>query len=110
MENIDLAKQKLNENNQEKVLRIFEKLDENKQENLAKQILDLDFEQINTLYREKDEKFGINEKVEPIAYVDKNKLENEEKQEIENLGKNVIKTGKYAVVTMAGGQGTRLRT
>ena len=108
MGNIDLAKQRLNENNQEKVLRIFEKLDENKQENLAKQILDLDFEQINTLYREKDEKFGINEKVEPIAYVDKNKLENEEKQEIENLGKNVIKTGKYAVVTMAGGQGTRL--
>ena len=108
MGNIDLAKQRLNENNQQKVLKIFEKLEENKQENLAKQILDLDFEQINTLYKEKDGKLGINEKIEPIAYVDKNKLENEEKQEIENLGKNVIKTGKYAVVTMAGGQGTRL--
>ena len=108
MENIDLAKQRLNENNQQKVLKIFEKLEENKQENLAKQILDLDFEQINTLYKEKDEKFEINEKIEPIAYVDKNKLENEEKQEIENLGEDVIKSGKYAVVTMAGGQGTRL--
>ena len=49
-----------------------------------------------------------NDKIEPINYVDKSTLSNEELKKYDNLGAEVIRQGKYAVVTMAGGQGTRL--
>lgn len=35
-------------------------------------------------------------------------MSKEEKEKFDNLGIDVIKKGQYAVVTMAGGQGTRL--
>ncbi|MBO6243853.1 MAG: UTP--glucose-1-phosphate uridylyltransferase, partial [Clostridia bacterium] len=47
-------------------------------------------------------------KIESISYLDKNKLSNEQKNELDNLGEEIVKNGQYAVVTMAGGQGTRL--
>ena len=37
-------------------------------------------------------------------------MNKEEENEYKNLGEEVLKNNKYAVVTMAGGQGTRLRT
>ena len=45
---------------------------------------------------------------ESTSDIDKSKLEKEEKETYKELGENIIKEGKYAVVTMAGGQGTRL--
>ena len=48
--------------------------------------------------------------IEPISYMDKEKLSKEERTAYEEDGIRAIKEGKYAVVTMAGGQGTRLRT
>ena len=48
-------------------------------------------------------------KIEPINYVEKSKMSKEEIEEYEKIGSEIIKSGKYAVVTMAGGQGTRLR-
>lgn len=44
------------------------------------------------------------EKIENIGYVDQNKLTKEEKSYYEKIGEEIIKSGKYAVVTMAGGQ------
>lgn len=46
--------------------------------------------------------------IKPIEYLDKEKMSKEEKEKFDNLGIDVIKKGQYAVVTMAGGQGTRL--
>ena len=46
--------------------------------------------------------------IEPIDYVDKSKLTATETKEYEEKGINAIKDNKFAVVTMAGGQGTRL--
>ena len=43
-----------------------------------------------------------------INYVDKSKLSKEEYNKYYELGRKEIEEGKYAVVTMAGGQGTRL--
>lgn len=48
--------------------------------------------------------------IEPIEYVDKSKLSKEEYENYEKLGDKIIKEGKLAVLTMAGGQGTRLDT
>ncbi len=49
--------------------------------------------------------------IESIPYYDKEKLTKEQKKnEFDTIGEEIIKSGKYAVVTMAGGQGTRLGT
>ena len=78
------------------------------QEHLLNEICNLDFELVNSLYK-KTERQETNKKdtIEPIGYLDKYKL-NEKYKYYENLGKNAIREGKLAAVTMAGGQGTRL--
>ncbi len=108
MKKIEQAKRRLEENKQFKVLGILENLMDEKKEQLAKQILKLDFNLINRLYQNKDSKKNKNDKIEPIKYIDKNKLNNKQRQEIEKLGEKVLRQNQYAVVTMAGGQGTRL--
>lgn len=98
----------LNKYNQQHLLNGFEKLDEKKQKILLNQILSIDFELINNLYMNtKKNKELNNDKIEPMSYLDKYKL-NEKYKYYENIGKQAVKNGKLAVVTMAGGQGTRL--
>ena len=88
--------------NQEKVLRELEK---NKKPELIEQILNMNFDKIEDCKKiiEKEEIFK-DDKIESISYIDEGKLTNEEKQHYEDIGKNIISKGKYAVVTMAGGQ------
>lgn len=94
--------------NQEQLLNGFENLDENKQNKLLKQILNIDFELINSLYANtKKENLENNDLIEPMDYLDKNKLYDNYKY-YENIGRHAIMQGKLAAVTMAGGQGTRL--
>lgn len=95
--------------NQEQLLICYDKLIEEKKEELLDQILKIDFEQMNKLYEAtKTKKDFKNFEIEPLAYVDKQKMAQEEKEKYEKAGIDIIKNGKYAVVTMAGGQGTRL--
>ncbi len=105
------AKKILEKYNQTHLLSQYEKLDDEKKEYLLNQIINIDFNQIDKLYEEtkKEVKLG-NDEISPIAYIEKEKLSDEEKEKYFNIGKEEIKQGKLAVVTMAGGQGTRLRT
>ena len=99
----------LKANKQENLLRFIDKLDNNKKEKIIKQILNLDFTQLNKLYEEtKTSAEIINKKIENIKYVDEYKLSDEAKEKYTSIGEKVIKNNQYAVVTMAGGQGTRL--
>ena len=99
----------LKANKQENLLRFIDKLDNNKKEKIIKQILNLDFTQLNKLYEEtKSSAEIINKKIENIKYVDEYKLSDEAKEKYTSIGEKVIKNNQYAVVTMAGGQGTRL--
>ena len=109
MEKYETAKSILEKYNQEHLLSQYEKLNDEKKEYLLNQILNIDFEQINELYEDtkKEIEFG-EEKIEPISYIDKEKLSNEEREKYYKIGSEEIKKGKLAVVTMAGGQGTRL--
>ena len=95
--------------NQEHLLFQYEKLSEEKKEYLLNQILRIDFDLISKLYEDtkKEIKFE-NEKIEPIKYVEKEKLTEDERKKYFEIGLEEIKKGKLAVVTMAGGQGTRL--
>ena len=55
----------------------------------------------------KEQKVNVEDKITPIDYLDKYKL-NDQYKYYENIGKKAIREGKLAAVTMAGGQGTRL--
>lgn len=106
-EKLKKVKEILKEQNQEQIL---EYQIENNEELLDK-ILNINFEQLNKLYEKaikKEEK--IEAKVEPISYVDKDNLTKEEREKYEKIGEKIIKEGKYAVVTMAGGQRNKTRT
>ena len=94
---------------QEHILRNYENLTEEEKEKLLDQILTIDFNQIKELYESTKKEISFaNDKIEPIEYVDKSALSSEELNKYNQLGEDAIKQGKYAVVTMAGGQGTRL--
>ena len=85
------------------------RLTEKQQQELEKQISNIDFEQLQKLYEStKQEKYIEEKKIEHIPYIDKAKLSKEKEEELANIGTEIIKQGHYAVVTMAGGQGTRL--
>ncbi len=95
---------------QEHLLNHYQTLDEIHKKELLNQIESINFELINSLYdHTKKKEKNANDEITPIEYLDKYKL-NDEYKYYENIGKKVIKEGKLAAVTMAGGQGTRLRT
>ena len=105
---LEQIKGKLNRYNQEHLLNGYNNLPENKQKALLNDIQDIDFELIDSLYKKTKKELDLsNDKIEPIEYVDKYKL-NENYKEFETIGKKAICEGKLAAVTMAGGQGTRL--
>ena len=97
--------------NQNHIINLLENLDEVKKQELLEQIEKIDFHQIMELYDNTKKEIEIKEsKIEPISYLDKAKLSKEQKEKFDKLGEDILRSGKYAVVTMAGGQGTRLRT
>ena len=95
--------------NQEHIIKLIEKLDEDKKQGLIEQISKIDFHQLKELYDNTKKEIEIKEnKIEPLPYLDKKKLSEEQKGEFQRLGEAILEKGEYAVVTMAGGQGTRL--
>ncbi len=95
-------------NNQTKVLKLLNNVTEEQKKQLANELLKVDFKQVNRLYINKDKKNKKEDIIEPIKFVDKNKLNSKQKSELEKLGEKVLRQNQYAVITMAGGQGTRL--
>lgn len=109
MDKISETIETLKQYGQEHIVRLLEKLDEEKKQELIEQIGHIDFYQMMELYENTKKEIEIKEnKIEAIPYLDKAKLTNEQKSEFDKLGEEIVKKGQYAVVTMAGGQGTRL--
>ncbi len=99
--------QKLEKFNQTNLINLLNKLEDKTE--LINQINSIDFEQIMGLYNKvKEPKIIDINKIEHINYVDKSKLSNEKLEEYNKTGEEIIRNGQYAVITMAGGQGTRL--
>lgn len=100
---------RLNEYGQNHIANLLEKLDETKKQELIEQINQIDFHQMMELYQNTKKEIEFKEsKIEPVPYLDKAKLTKEQREEFDKLGEEVVKNNQYAVVTMAGGQGTRL--
>ena len=103
------AENLLKEYNQEHIIKYLNKMDDEKAEKLIDQIHTIDFHQITELYNNTKKKIEFKEsKIEALKYLDKAKLTFEQIEKFDKLGSNIVKKGQYAVVTMAGGQGTRL--
>jgi len=100
---------KLKEYNQQEILDLLNILSTEEKEKLYEQIIELDFEKIDKLYNEltKKEKIGISN-IEEMIGLNTDKISEEELKKYNELGEEIIKTGRYALVTMSGGQGTRL--
>lgn len=106
--NIELkAIKKLKKYKQDRIIDLLENIEE--KESLYKQILELDFNKIDKLYNELSKKEKISgDNIEEITALNKDKLSKEELEKYDTLGENIIKNNQYALVTMSGGQGTRL--
>ena len=108
-ERFEKAVELLKKNNQDHIIKVLENSTEEQRNKLLEQIMYIDFDQMKELYESTQKEISFDKDViEPIDYIDKEKLTDEELNKYNNIGENVIKNGKYAVVTMAGGQGTRL--
>ncbi len=95
--------------NQNHIINLLNNLEGSKREELLEQLNKIDFHQIMELYDNTKKNIEIKEnKIEALKYLDKQKLTKEQKEKFDRLGEEAIKNNEYAVVTMAGGQGTRL--
>ena len=109
-EKLKQVEQTLAKYGQEQLLDEYNRLtDKKEKQDFLDSILTIDFNQVKTLYANSKEKPSfMDSKIEPIDYTDKSKLSKEEYEKYKAIGEKKIKEGKLAVVTMAGGQGTRL--
>ena len=107
--NYEEANNIINKYGQEHLLYGYEKLEDSEKQKLVNQIMNIDFDQINNLFKNiKNDTKKEKEKIEPIAYIEKSEINETDGKRYFEKGVEAIKQGKLAVVTMAGGQGTRL--
>lgn len=106
---LNMAKEILKKYNQEHLLICYDDLSDEKKNLLLEQISKIDFDLMNTLYENaKNPVASENAEISPIPYVDKSKLSPSDLENYKQIGIQAIKSSKLAVITMAGGQGTRL--
>ena len=95
--------------NQEHLLYFYDELSEEEKNKLINQILTIDFDKILNIYKNSfNSNYDQNVKISPIPHIEKDKLSHDEINYYSKIGKAIIKNNEFAVVTMAGGQGTRL--
>lgn len=105
---LDCVNRLLKKYNQEHLLQFYDKIiDIEKKEGLLNEILDIDFKKILDLYK-KSMINNINYEVSPLEHLEKESLSELEIAKYSQVGENQVINKKFAVVTMAGGQGTRL--
>ena len=93
------------------LLHFYNELNDNEKKELLNEIECIDFDLIKKLYNQIKEPIKeLNGKIDPMPYLVESDLSDEDKEKYRKIGVDIIKNGQLAVVTMAGGQGTRLRT
>ena len=94
---------------QSHLLNFYDDLTEKQKENLIEQIKETNFSFLNKLYVNSFKNKVIEKnRIKPIDYYSIFDLSQQEKEEYINLGKSIIANGKLAVITLAGGMGSRL--
>lgn len=107
--NYSKAKELLKKYKQEHIIPFINKADVELKNKLIQQVLNIDFEELNELYEKTFEDLYVDlEELQPIAGVNPDRLSKETVNNYKKIGIDIIKNNKFAVSTMAGGQGTRL--
>lgn len=106
-----LDKKELEKYNQAHLIEFEKMMSSNEKEQLANKVDSLNLSNIRDLY----EDLYVNKQViddvtevDEVKYEVKNTLSESLLNEYESIGRDAIKNGKFAVLLMAGGQGTRL--
>ena len=101
----------LNKYDQKLVLNYYNKASNANKEKIREQLKTINLDSLNNLYRISQRNVAAEidrNSLYNLPYTDKALITGEERKTIDSLGEDIIKANKYAVVTMAGGQGTRL--
>ena len=108
-EQLKIAKDVLKKYNQEHLLAFYDELNSQQKLLLLNKIVTTDFGMLQMLFNnsKKDDSIRMN-RISPLSYTVKSELSDEEKNKYSSLGITVIKNNELAVITLAGGQGTRL--
>lgn len=107
----DLGKSKdiLKKYHQEHLLDFYDEISDEQKNSLVNQILSINFDEIFSLYdNSMTDNFALTQKVTPLYHIEKSLMNDDEICFFTKLGEDVIKNNQFAVVTMAGGQGSRL--
>lgn len=103
------AKEILKKYNQEHLLYFYDELSKEEREILLNQILRINFNKIITLYITSMQSSKLDmSTISPLQHIEKDKLSDKDIHYFTKVGEEIIKSESFAVVTMAGGQGTRL--
>lgn len=109
--NYNKAKEILKKYKQEHIIKFIDNSDIETRNKLIKQVLNTDFDELKELYKKIFEDIYVDlEEIQPIEGVNPDKLNKEVLDKYKKIGIDIIKSNKFAVGTMAGGQGSRLRT
>lgn len=110
MNKIDIElENRMKKYNQEELLKIINSFSEEEKEKIFDQINEINLDNIKKLYdslSNKNKQSGEN--ITSITALNKDKLSKEKIEEYRKLGEDILYKNQYALVTMSGGQGTRL--
>ena len=106
---LKIVKEILKKYNQEHLIQFYAVLTESQKSDLLNQILEIDFDEILYLYeKSKQDVLDSTEEVAPLDYSIKADLTKSQLRSLSSTGLRAIKSGKVGVITLAGGQGSRL--
>lgn len=109
MEYISEMQDYLKKYNQTNLINMMNNFTKEENKKIEEQLKTIDLDKMISLYETSKKISDVgSKKITHITYIDKSKLTEYDKNEYKQIGDNIIKNGEYAVVTMAGGQGTRL--
>ena len=106
-----LDNKKLEKYNQEHLIEFEKLMSTNEKERLAEQVKAIDLAEVQHLYETaylQRETVSDLSQVDEVNYDIANMYSESERASLERTGKEAIAAGRFAVVLMAGGQGTRL--
>lgn len=94
---------------QTRTLKILENVNKETRKKIIEELHDINFIQLKELYNNIKEEAEVDVgELKPIKSLNPDKITKEEKEMYEDVGADILKNNKFAVVTMSGGQGTRL--
>ena len=103
------AKEILKKYDQEHLLCLYEELSNEEKDLLINQILEINFDEILKLYKNSmNNNFPLTQKISPLYHFEKKSFSKSEIDYYTKIGEEELFKKNFAVVTMAGGQGSRL--